>query len=112
MNITDGNTTYGNLHVPFFWRVSNRTELNNILVDVRGEGVEGRGEGVEGGRWEGSFFFISLQVVKSYNVFASTSSFGSAQYNRWDHVTVCVCVCCGGVGPCDCVCVLWGGGTM
>ena len=57
MNITDGNTTYGNLHVPFFWRVSNRTELNNILVDVRGEGVEGgrggRWEGGRGGRWEG-----------------------------------------------------------
>ena len=54
MNITDGNITYGNLHVPFFWRVSNRTELNNILVDVRGEGVEGGGrEGREGGRREG-----------------------------------------------------------
>ena len=50
MNITDGNITYGNLHVPFFWRVSNRTELNNILVDVRGERVEGGGrEGREGG---------------------------------------------------------------
>ena len=49
MNIIDGNITYGNLHVPFFWRVSNRTELNNILVDVRGEGVEGGGrEGREG----------------------------------------------------------------
>ena len=24
-----------------------------------------------------------------------------------DHVTVCVCV--GGGGPCDCVCVCWGG---
>ena len=51
MNITDGNITYSNLHVPFFWRVSNRTELNNILVDVRGEGVEGgREEGGEEGR--------------------------------------------------------------
>ena len=44
MNITDGNISYGNLHVPFFWRVSNRMELNNILVDVR-EGGRGRGEG-------------------------------------------------------------------
>ena len=40
--------------------------------------------------------FIFLQVVKNYNVLASTSSFGSAQYNRWDHVTVCVCVLGGG----------------
>ena len=55
MNITDGNITYGNLHVPFFWRVSNRTELNNILIDVRGEGVEGGGreERGRGGREEG-----------------------------------------------------------
>ena len=40
MNITGGNITYGDLHVPFFWRVSNRTELNHHLVDVR----EGGGE--------------------------------------------------------------------
>ena len=43
MNISGGNITYGDLHVPFFWRVSNRTELNHHLVDVR-EGRRGRGE--------------------------------------------------------------------
>ena len=36
--------------------------------------------------------FIFPQVVKNYNVFASMSSFDSAQYNRWDHATVCMCV--------------------
>ena len=40
MNITGGNITYGDLHVPFFWRVSNRTELNHHLVDVRVGGGE------------------------------------------------------------------------
>ena len=50
--------------------------------------------------------------MKNYNVLASTSSFGSAQYNRWDHVTVCVCVGGRGGGPCDCVCVCVGRETM
>ena len=103
MNITGGNITYGDLHVPFFWRVSNRTELNHHLVDVRGrEGERGRGEegrkgerGEEGGRrgreggrrrgGEGNFSLSCssvLQVVRNYNDLAGTSSFGSAQYNR------------------------------
>ena len=55
--------------------------------------------------------FIFPQVVINYNVLASTSSFGSAQYNRWDHVTVCVCVLGGWVGGDHVtVCVCWGGG--
>ena len=97
MNITGGNITYGDLHVPFFWRVSNRTELNHHLVDVRGrEGKRGgrgggerrEGGGEEGGRrrgGEGNFSLSCssvLQVVRNYNDLASTSSFGSAQYNR------------------------------
>ena len=53
MNISGGNITYGDLHVPFFWRVSNRTELNHHLVDVRGRegkrGGRGGGERREGG---------------------------------------------------------------
>ena len=85
MNISGGNITYGDLHVPFFWRVSNRTELNHHLVDVR-EGRKGGGEGrgeEERRRRKLSLSCSSvLQVVRNYNDLAGTSSFGSAQYNR------------------------------
>ena len=70
MNISGGNITYGDLHVPFFWRVSNRTELNHHLVDVReggraggGEERGGGGEGKEGGGEEEKETFLCLVLL-------------------------------------------------